>query len=197
VIRAGRVALVLLPALLAACAPRQALFVVLPGANGEVGAVTVNDGKTSRTLDKAYAAEELRGGTGEPAAVEPKTIGEIFALAFSARPILPTHYRFFYDLGSDRLGPESLRGYIALYHDVARRPVYQVRIVGYADAYGDGADSWNLSRLRAERVHDLLLSDGFNPRAVVFTGRGDLDPLVPSPPATPEPKNRRVEITVQ
>ena len=194
--RRGLLVLLLLPALLGACA-RQALFVVLPGEDGKVGAITVNDGKTTHTLDKAYAAEDLRGGTGAPTTAEPRTIGEIFAAAFAARPILPKHFRFFFDLGSDRLTAQSLPVYVALYHDVKRRPAYEVQIVGYADAYGDGADSWNLSRLRAERVRDLLLVDGFDPRAIDFTGRGDLDPLAPNLPGVPEPQNRRVEVTVR
>jgi outer membrane protein OmpA-like peptidoglycan-associated protein len=189
-------ALLLLPMLLGGC-QRQALFVVLPGANGEVGAITVNYGTTTRTLDKAYAAEEMRGGSGDAAEVRPKTIGEIFAAAFAARPILPRHFRLFYDLGSDRLTAQALPLYIALANDVRRRPVYEVHIVGYADAYGDGADSWNLSRLRAERIRDLLVLDGFDSTAIGYTGRGDLDPVVPNPPDTPEPQNRRVEITVR
>ena len=41
--------------LLAGC-PRQALFVVLPNAEGGgVGAITVEDGKTATTLDQPYA----------------------------------------------------------------------------------------------------------------------------------------------
>ena len=44
--------------LLAGC-PRQALFVVLPNAEGGgVGAITVEDGKTVTTLDQPYAAAE-------------------------------------------------------------------------------------------------------------------------------------------
>ncbi|HEX3414411.1 MAG TPA: hypothetical protein VHT00_22125, partial [Stellaceae bacterium] len=46
--------------LLAGC-PRQALFVVLPNAEGGgVGAITVEDGKTVTTLDQPYATAESR-----------------------------------------------------------------------------------------------------------------------------------------
>jgi outer membrane protein OmpA-like peptidoglycan-associated protein len=194
--RAPLLALLLLPLLLGACA-RQALFVVLPGEHGEVGAITVTSGKTTRTLDKPYAAEELVAGGAEETQAEPKTIGEIFAAAFSARPIPPQHYRIFFDLGSDRLDAGAVPLYAVLYNDLKRRPVYEVQIAGHADAYGDGANSWNLSRLRAERIAELLALDGFDPRAITYTGRGELDPLVPNPPHTPEPQNRRVEITVR
>ena len=56
--------------LLAGC-PRQALFVVLPNAEGGgVGAITVEDGKTATTLDQPYATAEARAGylAGAPAA---------------------------------------------------------------------------------------------------------------------------------
>ena len=52
--------------LLAGC-PRQALFVVLPNAEGSgVGAITVEDGKTVTTLDQPYATAESRANNTAP-----------------------------------------------------------------------------------------------------------------------------------
>jgi outer membrane protein OmpA-like peptidoglycan-associated protein len=188
---------VLLLAALAACAQRQALFVVLPNEGGGVGAITVDDGKTRTTLDKPLAAEEVRNGAGAAARVEPGEVNNIFAAAFSARPALPRHFRFFYELDSDRLTAESAARYCTLSDDVKRRSVYEVIIVGHSDTLGDEPYNQRLALRRAETVRDALVNDGFNSRAISIASRGSLDPLVPTPPHTAEPQNRRIEITVR
>jgi outer membrane protein OmpA-like peptidoglycan-associated protein len=182
---------------LAACAPRQELYVVLPGEGGGVGAITVDDGKTSTTLDKPLAAQEVRNGAAAAAKVESSEVNNIFAAAFSARPVLPRHFRFFYDLASNRLTAESAARYCTLSDDVKRRPVYEVIIVGHGDSLGDEPYNERLGMKRAETIRDALINDGFNPRAITVASRGALDPLVPTPPHTAEPQNRRVEITVR
>jgi outer membrane protein OmpA-like peptidoglycan-associated protein len=182
---------------LAGCTQRQALFVVLPNEGGGVGAITVDDGKTQTTLDKPLAAEEMRNGAEVAAKVEPDEVNNIFAAAFSARPILPRHFRFFYELASNRLTAESAARYCTLYDDVKRRSVYEVIIIGHSDAIGDEPYNQRLGLKRAETIRDALVNDGFNPRAISVASRGSLDPLVPTPPRTAEPRNRRVEITVR
>ena len=58
--------------LLAGC-PRQALFVVLPNAEGGgVGAITVEEGKTVTTLDQPYAAAKSRAGSSAPGRGKPR-----------------------------------------------------------------------------------------------------------------------------
>lgn len=183
-------------AMLAGC-QRQALFVVLPNADGSVGAITVDDGKNKQTLDKPLAAEELRNGSGAAAQIDQNEIGSIFAAAFAARPVLPRHFRFFYELGSDRLTAESAARYSTLYDDLRRRAVYEVQIVGHSDALGEGRYNQELSLARAETIRDALYNDGFKPGAITVAGRGDLEPLVTARRGVPEPRNRRVEITVR
>jgi outer membrane protein OmpA-like peptidoglycan-associated protein len=180
---------------LGAC--RQALFVVLPNEDGTVGAITVDDGKTTATLDRPLAAAEVRGGAGAVAKVEQSEISDIFAAAFSARPVLPRHFQFFFELGSDRLTAESAARYSTLSDDLKRRPVYEVEIVGHADSLGGEQYDQELSFVRALSIRDALLHDGFDMRAITVAGRGYQEPLVPTPPQTPEPRNRRVEITVR
>jgi outer membrane protein OmpA-like peptidoglycan-associated protein len=196
VIRRPVLALLLVLAL-AACAQRQALFVVLPNEGGGVGAITVDDGKTTTTLDKPLAAEEVRNGAEAAAKVESDEVNNIFAAAFSARPVLPRHFRFFYELASDRLTAESAARYCTLHDDVKRRSVYEIVIVGHSDTLGDEPYNQRLALKRAETIRDALANDGFNPRAITIASRGSLDPLVPTPPHTAEPQNRRVEITVR
>lgn len=188
----------LLSLTLAACAQRQALFVVLPNPeNGSVGAITVDDGKNTQTLDKPLAAAEMRNGREAGAKVEPDEVSQIFAAAFAARPMLPRHFRFFYELGSNRLTAESAARYSTLYDDLKHRRVYEVEIVGHTDTLGTEAYDRDLSLERAATIRDALVNDGFDPRAIAISGHGYQVPLVPTPPNTAEPRNRRVEITTR
>ena len=189
--------LLVLALLLALGACRQALVVVLPGADGHVGAVTLDDGKNTATLDTAGAAAEMRGGRGSVAKVEQNEITDIFALAFAARPILPKRFEFFYKSDSDRLSPDSLDVYPALYADLKKRGVYEIEIVGHADTLGDESYDQDLSLERAQAMRDQLVHDGFDPRAITVAARGYHEPLVPTPPQTSEKRNRRVEVTVR
>ena len=183
--------------LLAGC-PRQALFVVLPNAEGGgVGAITVEDGKTAATLDQPYAAAELRAGSTAPATESQGNISVIFRSALAAQPILPHHFRLYFILGSDELTPESQAGYRAAFDDVKQRPVYEIEVIGFTDTLGDLPSNQALSLSRAAAIRDKLVRDGLDRQAISIAGRGKHDLLVPTADQTPEPRNRRVEITVR
>jgi len=183
--------------LLAGC-PRQALFVVLPNAEGGgVGAITVEDGKTATTLDQPYATAEARAGSTAPTAENPENISVIFRRAIAARPILPHHFRLYFIVGSPELTPESKIAYRAVFDDTKQRPVYEIEVIGFTDTVGDLPYNQALSRRRAAAIRDTLVRDGVDRQAISIVGRGKRDLLVPTADRTPEPRNRRVEITVR
>jgi len=123
--------------LLAGC-PRQALFVVLPNAEGGgVGAITVEDGKTATILDQPYATAESRAGSTAPTAENQGNISVIFRRAIAAQPILPHHFRLYFILGSPELTPESKIAYRAVFDDTKQRPVYEIEVIGFTDTLGD------------------------------------------------------------
>jgi outer membrane protein OmpA-like peptidoglycan-associated protein len=183
--------------LLAGC-PRQALFVVLPNAEGGgVGAITVEDGKTATTLDQPYATAEARAGSTAPTAENQENISVIFRRAIAARPILPHHFRLYFIVGSPELTPESRIAYRAVFDDTKQRPVYEIEVIGFTDTVGDLPYNQALSLRRAAAVRDTLVRDGLDRQAISIAGRGKRDPLVPTADQTAEPRNRRVEITVR
>ena len=183
--------------LLAGC-PRQALFVVLPNAEGSgVGAITVEDGKTVTTLDQPYATAKSRAGSTAPTAEIQGNISVIFRSAIAVRPILPHHFRLYFILGSDNLTPESKAAYDAVFDDIKQRPVYEIEVIGFTDTLGDLRYNQALSLRRAEAIRDKLVRDGLDGQAISIAGRGKHDLLVPTADQTPEPRNRRVEITVR
>jgi hypothetical protein len=70
-------------------APRQALFVVLPNADGTVGAISVDDGHSVTTLDRPYAAAQMRQGEAAAAEVGPDEVKAVFGGAVGARAKAP------------------------------------------------------------------------------------------------------------
>jgi outer membrane protein OmpA-like peptidoglycan-associated protein len=183
--------------LLAGC-PRQALFVVLPNAEGGgVGAITVEDGKTATILDQPYATAESRAGSTAPTAENQGNISVIFRRAIAAQPILPHHFRLYFILGSPELTPESKIAYRAVFDDTKQRPVYEIEVIGFTDTLGDLTYNQALSLRRAAAIRDTLVRDGLDRQAISIAGRGEHDLLVPTADQTPEPRNRRVEFTVR
>src|SRR6516162_3736057 len=183
--------------LLAGC-PRQALFVVLPNAEGGgTGAITVDDGKTMTTLDQPYAAAESRAGSSAPVEESREDIGAIFERAVAAQPILPHHFRLYFALGSDEMTPESKVAYRTVFDDIKQRPVYEIEVIGFTDTVGDAPYNQALSLTRAAAIRGALVRDGLDRRAISIAGRGKHDLFAPTAAQTPEPRNRRVEITVR
>ena len=179
--------------------PRQELYVVLPNADGRPGAgkISVVEGNTTTVLNQPFAAAEALGGQAEAIPIEPTEAKIVFNQAIAARPILPAHFRLYFILGSDQLTPESAVAYRSVFDDIKRRAAYEVEVIGHTDTLGDVASNQRLSLDRAAAVRGSLVRDGLDPNAISVTGRGKLDLLVPTGDEVPEPRNRRVEITVR
>jgi OOP family OmpA-OmpF porin len=177
--------------------PRQALFVVLPSEGGGAGAISVDDGKAVTMLDQPYAAAESRAGSSGPVEESRGNIGVIFRRAIAAQPILPQHFRLYFTLGSDELTPQSAIAYRLVFDDIKKRPVYQVEVVGHTDTLGDLRTNQALSLARAAAIRDRLVRDGIASDAIAVTGRGKLDPILPTGDQVAEPRNRCVVVTVR
>lgn len=82
--------------------------------------------------------------------------------------------------------------------DTAARRIGQeitLEINGYADAVGDSAKNADLSRRRAEKVRDFLVSCGFSTEMLQPQGKGRREPA-PGETPLPEEADRRVEFKV-
>jgi outer membrane protein OmpA-like peptidoglycan-associated protein len=185
--------------LMAAGCAQQELFVVFPNADGRPGsgAISVSDGKTTTTLDQAYAAAEKRQGAVAPVEVGSGNAYAIFNQAIGARPILPHRFRLYFLLGSDEMTPESVAAYSGVFDDVHSRKAYEVEVIGHTDTLGDFAYNQQLSLARAAAVRNRLISDGIAGDAISIAGRGKLDLLIPTADQVAEPRNRGVEILVR
>ena len=70
-------------------------------------------------------------------------------------------------------------------------------MTGHTDRVGSEADNDRLSLQRAEAVRAMLIQRGINSSFLRAVGRGEREPLIPTPDEQAEPRNRRVEVIVR
>jgi outer membrane protein OmpA-like peptidoglycan-associated protein len=178
--------------------PREDLFVVLPAADGKVGAITVTHGAQQRVLDTAYGAARIpEKGRLETGRASEQEVREVFGTALDARPLAPTSFTLFFTFGTDELTPDSQRALARVSAEIARRPAAEVVVIGHTDRVGTVERNDALSLQRAERVRGDLAKIGIAADRIQTAGRGEREPLVPTEDEVAEPRNRRVEITVR
>jgi outer membrane protein OmpA-like peptidoglycan-associated protein len=188
---------------LSACCnvPRNDLIVVLPGADGHVGGITVEAAGTKLVLDKPYAGAKPGGAGMAPVEVSEAEINDVFGDALAARPVPPKSYTLYFMSGGTDLAPDSQGTMDAMLADMAARKAAEVVITGHTDTVGGGADNDRLSLARAkavaERLGETFAAKGVKSDAIATVGRGERALLVATPDQTAEPRNRRVEITVR
>jgi len=187
-------------ALLAGCGGVQDnLVVVIPGADGHVGAVTVTDARGQTVLDQAYAAATAgRGETRtERVEINAQQVSDIFGPALAARPKAPVSFRLYFLVNSNELTPDSRAAFEGVFGEIASRAAADTVVTGHTDTVGTARYNDTLSLDRATTVRGLLIARGLKPDSVTTVGRGERELLVQTPDETPEPRNRRVEITVR
>ena len=73
----------------------------------------------------------------------------------------------------------------------------EVTVVGHTDTMGSPQANIQLGLKRASTVRSILVDAGLDPALVEVTSHGEADLLMRTPDRTPEPHNRRVEISVR
>ena len=190
-----------LAALLAACAGgiKDNLVVVVPEADGHVGAVTVTDAHGQTVLDQAYAGATAGRGehTVERVQVGADQVSQIFGPALAAQPKPPVSFRLYFVSDSDELTPESRAAFEGVFREIASRAAADVVVTGHTDTMSTDAYNDALSLARAKTVRAMLVARGLKPDSITVAGRGKRELLVKTPDQVHEPRNRRVEITVR
>jgi outer membrane protein OmpA-like peptidoglycan-associated protein len=177
---------------------RTDLYIVLPGADGKTGQITVIQGGAQQVLNTPYAAVRAPSGSQlESITASEGQVRQIFSTTLEALPPAPTSIVLYFMLDSDQLTSESHEVAKKLLAEVAQRPSPEVVVIGHTDRVGSLDYNDRLSIQRAEKVRDELLRLGVEPGRIRVEGRGEREPLVPTDDETPEPRNRRVEVSVR
>ena len=184
--------------LLTACSTTKELIVLLPEEDGSLGSIAVAEGDRSVVLNAPLAAARIdtRGGV-KPAAVTPAEVQQTFGAALAAQPPKPISFILYFEEGKTQVTSESQATLEALLVEVARRQAVEVQITGHTDRVGSVAGNDSLSLERALAVSAMLAQLGLQSDFIRAVGRGEREPLVPTPDEQPEPQNRRVEVIVR
>jgi peptidoglycan-associated lipoprotein len=183
--------------LLCACGTPRNVVVLLPDEQGHVGQVVVqgNHGAT-RSLSSANQATSL-DGAGSVLTLSQTEITQAFGGALSAEPAPARHFVLYFTNGTTDLSPESLAELPRVLDEVRNRTAPTVAVVGHTDHFGPESYNNTLARARAEDVSRLVIDAGVPAEMITVESYGYHVPLVPTPPETREPRNRRVEIGVR
>jgi outer membrane protein OmpA-like peptidoglycan-associated protein len=128
-------------------------------------------------------------------------VDAIFGDALAALPAPPLSRSLFFENDSLTLTAGSDAELKALLGAIKSRKAVEIVIAGHTDTMGTDDHNDQLSRERATAIKLALLPIlqpyGVAADSVIAVGRGKRDLLIPTPDQTPEPRNRRVEITVR
>jgi outer membrane protein OmpA-like peptidoglycan-associated protein len=184
--------------LLAACSTTKTLVVLLPEENGTSGAVTVGEGARAAVLDAPLTAAtvDTRGNI-DKAAVTQEEVQRTFGAALAAQPPKPMSFTLYFNIASAEVTPDSQPILEALFAEVVKREAVEVQVTGHTDRVGTDANNDRLSLERAQAVRDMLVQRGLKTTFIRAVGRGEREPLIPTPDEQPEPRNRRVEVIVR
>lgn len=178
------------------CASKS-YVVLMDNADGSVGKIAVTSTKGDVLLDKSRSGIDLDDTAGKPYAVDENRINRDFGKALAAQPPLPVSFMLYYKAGGTLLTDES-QTLIPSILDAARKyPAPDVSVIGHTDTVGDSDVNEKLGLERAQAVAEIIKNAGLKVHDLTIASHGERNLLVTTPDNTPEPKNRRVEITVR
>ena len=188
-------------ALLTSCASsKKSLFVLQSDPDGRTGEIVVANQGGSQVLARPGDATEVKDANTPPSApfrVEEADIAKTFGSALAAQPPPPVLYVLYFRTGSTDLVAESEKHIAQILQKVKDRQSTDIRIVGHTDRVGQRVGNYTLALDRAQQIKGMLTSKGVDPAFIEVESHGEDNPLIPTDNEAPEPRNRRVEVTVK
>jgi outer membrane protein OmpA-like peptidoglycan-associated protein len=176
----------------------QERVVLLPDADGGVGALTITTKRGTEVLDRAYTGADLYidGGVAR-VQEEAGSVQERFAAALAARPPAPVSFTLYFVFDKDELTAESRAQFDRIKAALAARPAPEVVVIGHTDRVGAVPYNDALALQRAQSVRAALIEAGIESGRIRVAGRGEREPAVATADEVAEERNRRVEVTVR
>ena len=175
------------------------IIVLLPDDQGKTGAIVVSSAGVERRLDRPGQTVTVEAGSppGLPSVMPGQEVLAIAGPALAALPKPPARFILYFDHDSVDLTVESQAMLKKVLDTIRNRAPVDVSVVGHTDTVGKKEYNYTLSMRRAKAVASILLGKGVDPSILQITSHGKDNPLVPTGDQVPEPRNRRVEITVR
>jgi outer membrane protein OmpA-like peptidoglycan-associated protein len=177
-----------------------ALIALLPDPETKItGRARVSNEFGSTSLSTARAASHTTGSAapGAVSTISESEVTRLFGDALAALPPAPRHFTLQFRFESDALTAESAALIPEILQAVKVLAVPEVVVVGHTDTMGDAKSNVALGLKRAATVRTILVQAGLPPATIDVTSHGEADLSVKTRNNMPEPRNRRVEITVR
>ncbi|WP_286240844.1 OmpA family protein [Neptuniibacter halophilus] len=173
--------------------------ILLPDAEGTVGAVIVSSGGKAQKVDSAFAAIHVgQAGELETAPASQQEVSSRFGQLLKEQPLAPASYTLRFLPGSaTELTPDSAAVVQQLFADLEKRSAPEVRLIGHTDTVGSLQANDKLSRMRAQTVAEILVKEGVDQQLMEVTGRGERELAVSTADNVDNVDNRRVEISIR
>lgn len=193
------VCLLLILFYISGCSPKSQ-FVLLPDPDGHVGKLEVSNPKGQSILEKPWQSTEVKSlayAPGEPRIMDEEQVRHIFKEALAAQPNPPAIFLMYFKSESSIPTSKSLESLPKIMDEIQSRKTKDISVVGHTDCMGTVDYNLNLSLKRAKRVAEILAAEGVDPSIIEIDYFGKEKPLIETPDGMPEPRNRRVEITIR
>ena len=150
-------------------------------------------------LSTARASTRVTAGAAPPpvTTLSEAEVARVFGEALAALPPPPRHFTLQFRFESDTLTDHSAALIPAILAAVKALAVPEVVVIGHTDTMGDEKANVTLGLKRATTVRGILVGAGLPASTVDIVSHGEADLLVKTRNNVPEPRNRRVEITVR
>ena len=181
---------------LVACAPATRV-ILLPERSGHNGAVEVKTGTGNQLLSKPYQTADVdQDGRVVGKSIDPIAVMERYGRLLAQMPQPGESFVLHFETGGTQLTADSQAMLPAIAKRLRARQGGEITVTGHTDRVGLAAANDALSLQRAHAVRDALIAQGCDPNLVDAVGRGEREPLIPTPDEVAEPQNRRVDIWV-
>jgi outer membrane protein OmpA-like peptidoglycan-associated protein len=183
-----------------AAIPGQSVVALLPDpGTGTVGRAVVSN--PAGIVDLTSARESTTVTPNQPptpvAVLSEADIARLFGAALSALPMVPEHFVLYFRFESNELTDASLALLPKVLDAVKQHPFPDVAVVGHTDTMGASSANVELGLRRAAAIRSRLIEAGISASMIEVSSHGEADPLIKTADEVPEPRNRRVEITVR
>ena len=170
--------------------------VLLDNPDGTTGAITITGSRGSVLITRSRFGANL-DGSAQACIFDQTQLDADFKDVLAARPQLPVSFMLYFEGTGTTLTAESRALIARILAAVASRPVPDVSVIGHTDTLGNAEANEKLGLDRAQLVAKLIAEAGLKVSELTVTSHGEFNLLVKTPDETPEPKNRRVEITIR
>lgn len=180
--------------ILTGCA--KSYLVLLEDHDGSTGKVAFSGTNGETVVEQAGYGAALDGSK-TVYKVEQQQINKDFGQALASEPVLPQTFLLYFETGGTKLTKDSAALIPQIIEAAKKHPAADISVIGHTDTMGDARSNELLAKDRAVEVSRLFDSNKMDVKEIAVTSHGEKNLLVKTPNETPEPKNRRVEVSIR